>query len=49
MADDGHELQFGVFLMPEAARAGAVLELGRSADMAGLDLARALKCLPAST
>ena len=36
--DYGHELQFGVFITPEAARANAVVELARLADTAGLEL-----------
>ena len=38
MADYGHELQFGVFITPDAGQAGAVLELSRLADLVGLDL-----------
>jgi hypothetical protein len=38
MADYGHELQFGVFLTPEAGQADAVLALSRLADAVGLDL-----------
>ena len=33
---------FGVFLTPEAAQAGVVLELARAADVAGLDLVTAV-------
>ena len=36
--DHGHDLLFGVFLTPDAARADAVLELARLADATGLDL-----------
>ena len=36
--DYGHELQFGVFVTPEAAEAGRVLELAQTAELAGLDL-----------
>ncbi len=36
--DYGQELQFGVFVTPDAARAGDVVELARLADAAGLDL-----------
>jgi hypothetical protein len=36
--DYGHELQFGVFITPDAARAGDVVELARLADAAGLEL-----------
>ena len=36
--DYGHELQFGVFVTPEAAHAGRVLELAQLAELAGLDL-----------
>ena len=36
--DYGHELQFGVFVTPEAAQAGRVLELAQTAELAGLDL-----------
>jgi alkanesulfonate monooxygenase SsuD/methylene tetrahydromethanopterin reductase-like flavin-dependent oxidoreductase (luciferase family) len=38
MADYGHELQFGVFITPDAAQADAVLALARLADAVGLDL-----------
>jgi uncharacterized protein (UPF0335 family) len=38
MADYGHELQFGVFITPDAGQADAVLELSRLADLVGLDL-----------
>ena len=38
MPDYGHELQFGVFLPPEAGRVEGVLELARLADLVGLDL-----------
>jgi len=34
----GQELQFGVFVTPDAERANAVVELARLADAAGLDL-----------
>jgi alkanesulfonate monooxygenase SsuD/methylene tetrahydromethanopterin reductase-like flavin-dependent oxidoreductase (luciferase family) len=36
--DYGHELRFGVFVTPDAARANEVVELARLADAAGLDL-----------
>jgi len=36
--DYGHELQFGVFVTPDAAQAGRVLELAQLAELAGLDL-----------
>src|SRR6185312_11070021 len=36
--DYAHELQFGVFITPEAAQAGRVLELAQTAELAGLDL-----------
>ena len=36
--DYGQELQFGVFVTPDAERANAVVELARLADAAGLDL-----------
>ena len=38
MTDYGHELQFGVFITPDAAQADAVLELSKLADLVGLDL-----------
>jgi alkanesulfonate monooxygenase SsuD/methylene tetrahydromethanopterin reductase-like flavin-dependent oxidoreductase (luciferase family) len=38
MADYGHELQFGVFITPDAGQANAVVELARLADAAGLEL-----------
>ncbi len=38
MADFGHELRFGVFASPEAARANDTLELAQLADVLGLDL-----------
>jgi hypothetical protein len=38
MTDYRHDLQFGVFITPEAAHAAAVLELARLADVLGLDL-----------
>ena len=38
MTDYGHELQFGVFITPEAGQVDAVLELSRLADLVGLDL-----------
>jgi alkanesulfonate monooxygenase SsuD/methylene tetrahydromethanopterin reductase-like flavin-dependent oxidoreductase (luciferase family) len=38
MVDYGHDLQFGVFITPEAAQAGAVVELAKVADVTGLDL-----------
>ena len=36
--DYGHELQFGVFITPDAAQANGVVELARLADAAGLEL-----------
>jgi alkanesulfonate monooxygenase SsuD/methylene tetrahydromethanopterin reductase-like flavin-dependent oxidoreductase (luciferase family) len=38
MTDYGHELQFGVFLTPEAGAAEQVLELAELADVLALDL-----------
>src|ERR1700710_3044472 len=38
MPDYRHDLQFGVFIAPEAAQAEAVLELAPLADVVGLDL-----------
>jgi hypothetical protein len=38
LRDYGHELQFGVFITPDAAQANAVVELARLADAAGLEL-----------
>ncbi len=38
MTDYGHELRFGLFPTPEAARAGDVLELVQLAEVLGLDL-----------
>ncbi|HYI20624.1 MAG TPA: LLM class flavin-dependent oxidoreductase [Solirubrobacteraceae bacterium] len=38
MPDYGHDLQFGVFITPDAEQAPAVVELARLADAAGLDL-----------
>lgn len=38
MPDYGHELQFGVFVPPEAGQVDAVLELAKLADLVGLDL-----------
>ena len=38
MGDLGHDLWFGYFLSPDAAQAGAVVELARLADDLGLDL-----------
>jgi alkanesulfonate monooxygenase SsuD/methylene tetrahydromethanopterin reductase-like flavin-dependent oxidoreductase (luciferase family) len=38
MSDYRKELQFGIFVTPEAAHAGAVLELAKLADVVGLDL-----------
>ena len=38
MPDYRHDLQFGVFITPVAAQAGAVLELARLADVVGLDI-----------
>ncbi len=38
MTDYGHELQFGIFVTPNAADADAVLELSKLADVLGLDL-----------
>jgi alkanesulfonate monooxygenase SsuD/methylene tetrahydromethanopterin reductase-like flavin-dependent oxidoreductase (luciferase family) len=37
MTDYGHELRFGVFVVPEAARAAEVVELAVLAEAAGLD------------
>lgn len=34
----GHELQFGVFITPDAAQANGVVELARLADASGLEL-----------
>jgi alkanesulfonate monooxygenase SsuD/methylene tetrahydromethanopterin reductase-like flavin-dependent oxidoreductase (luciferase family) len=36
--DYGHELQFGVFITPDAGQANAVVELARLADASGLEL-----------
>ena len=36
--DHGHDLLFGVFITPDAARADSVVELARLADALGLDL-----------
>ncbi|WP_404389354.1 LLM class flavin-dependent oxidoreductase [Humibacillus xanthopallidus] len=38
MADYGHDLQFGVFASPDAARVHETLELAQLADVLGLDL-----------
>ncbi|HEV7846707.1 MAG TPA: LLM class flavin-dependent oxidoreductase [Thermoleophilaceae bacterium] len=38
MPDYRQELQFGVFITPVAAQAGAVVELARLADVVGLDI-----------
>ncbi|MDQ2622509.1 MAG: LLM class flavin-dependent oxidoreductase [Actinomycetota bacterium] len=38
MADYGHDLQFGVFVTPEADRTEEVIELAELADVSGLDL-----------
>jgi Luciferase-like monooxygenase/Hemerythrin HHE cation binding domain len=38
MADYGHELQFGIFITPEAERGAGVLRLAQVADGVGLDL-----------
>lgn len=38
MPDYGHDLQFGVILLPEAADPGAATTLAEAADTAGLDL-----------
>ena len=38
MSDYRKELQFGIFVTPEAAHAGAVLEMAKLADVVGLDL-----------
>ena len=38
MSDYGHALQFGVFITPSAAGAGAVVDLAVLADASGLDL-----------
>ncbi len=39
MTDYGHDLQFGTFLTPDAARADHVLELAALTEVAGLELA----------
>ena len=39
MSDYGHELEFGLFPTPDAARAPRVLELAGVAEVSGLDLA----------
>ncbi|MGW7538121.1 LLM class flavin-dependent oxidoreductase [Amycolatopsis sp. NPDC054798] len=38
MPDYGHDLQFGVILLPETADPGSVAKLAEAADTAGLDL-----------
>ena len=38
MTDYGHELQFGVFITPDAGQVEAVLELSKLADLVGLNL-----------
>ena len=38
MTDYGHDLEFGVFLSPDAADAARTLELAQLADVLGLDL-----------
>jgi alkanesulfonate monooxygenase SsuD/methylene tetrahydromethanopterin reductase-like flavin-dependent oxidoreductase (luciferase family) len=38
MTDYGHELQFGIFITPDAGQVEAVLELSKLADLVGLDL-----------
>lgn len=38
MADYGHELRFGIFVPPEAARGQALLRLIRRADDSGLEV-----------
>src|SRR5947208_2496797 len=38
MPDYGHDLQFGTFLTPDAARADHVLELAGLTELVGLDL-----------
>ena len=38
MTDYGHELEFGLFPTPDAARAHHVLELAAVAEVSGLDL-----------
>ena len=38
MTDYGHELQFGIFVTPDAGQVDAVLELSKLADVLGLDL-----------
>jgi hypothetical protein len=38
MADYRHDLQFGVFIRPDAGQTDAVLELSRLADVVGLDV-----------
>jgi alkanesulfonate monooxygenase SsuD/methylene tetrahydromethanopterin reductase-like flavin-dependent oxidoreductase (luciferase family) len=37
-ADYGHDLEFGVFITPDAGQADAVIELARLADASGLEL-----------
>jgi alkanesulfonate monooxygenase SsuD/methylene tetrahydromethanopterin reductase-like flavin-dependent oxidoreductase (luciferase family) len=37
-ADYGHDLQFGVFITPDAGQPNAVIELARLADASGLEL-----------
>jgi alkanesulfonate monooxygenase SsuD/methylene tetrahydromethanopterin reductase-like flavin-dependent oxidoreductase (luciferase family) len=37
MADYGHELQFGIFITPDAGQSEAVLGLAKVADVVGLD------------
>lgn len=38
MTDYGHELEFGVFITPDAGEADRIVELAERADVAGLDL-----------
>ena len=38
MTDHGHDLEFGLFPSPDAARAPHVLELAAVAEVSGLDL-----------
>lgn len=38
MTDYGHQLQFGFFPSPDAAKAPQTIELARLADVSGLDL-----------
>lgn len=38
MADYGHDLEFGIFIPPVAKQAAGVVEMGKAADVLGLDL-----------